>query len=177
MGRKSKTKVDKRGPLQRLHDAGEREERHAPLINDFAARQGNYERAAGRSMVNRGGTPIARWKAAGLLSESQIAAINHCERLWSQLHGKALVADFNRIAGQGSGNGWSEQEALDALASIKGYVPTTYWSVFEAVCRFDEPAGTVGSRLASNGDHHIVAARLVVQFVADVIAMKERLSY
>lgn len=37
-----------------------------------------------QTLINRGGTPVARWKAAKLLSDSQVAAIDHCERLWSR---------------------------------------------------------------------------------------------
>ena len=129
-----------------------------------------------QTLINRGGTPIARWKAAKLLSDSQVAAIDYCEALWSRLSGKALVMDLARIPGAGQGNGWAEQEALDDLKRIKGYVPPKYWSVYENVCRFDQPAGTAGSDLASNTRSAIDAARIVVMFVADIVAMKERLA-
>jgi len=128
------------------------------------------------TLINRGGTPVARWKAAKLLSDSQVAAIDHCETLWSRLGGKALVMDLARIPGVGQGNGWAEQEALDDLKRIKGYVPGKYWCVFENVCRFDQPAGTAGSDLANNTRSAIDAARIVVMFVADIVAMKERLA-
>jgi hypothetical protein len=128
------------------------------------------------TLMNRGGTPVARWKAAKLLSDSQVAAIDHCETLWSRLGGKALVMDLARIPGAGQGNGWAEQEALDDLKRIKGYVPPKYWSVYENVCRFDQPAGTAGSDLANNSRSAIDAARIVVMFVADIVAMKERLA-
>ncbi|WP_426254511.1 hypothetical protein [Sphingomonas sp. DC2300-3] len=128
------------------------------------------------TLVNRGGTPVARWKAARLLSDSQIAAIDHCETLWARLNGKAMVMDLARIPGTGQGNGWAEQEALDDLKRIKGYVPAKYWSVFENVCRFDEAAGQAGSSLTAVRSDQVTAARLVVQFVADIVAMKERLA-
>ena len=73
-----------------------------------------------RTLINRGGTPVARWKAANLLSDSQVAAIDHCETLWARLGGKGLVMDLARIPGAGQGNGWAEQEALDDLKPIKG---------------------------------------------------------
>lgn len=128
------------------------------------------------TLINRGGTPVARWKAAKLLSESQVAAIDHCERLWSMLGGKAMVMDLAKIPGAGSGDGWSEQEALDDLRRIKGYVPAKWWCVFENVCRFDEPAGSAGSSLTAYRNDQVAAARTTVQFVADIIAMKERLT-
>ncbi|PTM44778.1 hypothetical protein C8J24_2988 [Sphingomonas aerolata] len=127
------------------------------------------------TLINRGGTPVARWKAAKLLSDSQVAAIDHCETLWSRLAGKALVMDLARIPGAGQGNGWAEQEALDDLKRIKGYFPAKWWCVFENVCRFDETAGFAGSALTKCRNDQVTAARITVQFVADVIAMKERL--
>lgn len=128
-----------------------------------------------KTLVNRGGTPVARWKSAGLLSASQIAAIDHCEVLWAQLGGKSLVMNFDRIGG-GQGNGWAEQEALDDLKRIRGYVPPKYWSTFENVVRFDEAAGAAGSSLTAVRSDQVTAARIVVQFVADIISMKERLT-
>lgn len=129
------------------------------------------------TLINRGGTPVARWKAAKLLSDSQVAAIDHCEALWAQLGGKGLVMDLARIPGAGQGNGWAEQEALDDLKRIKGYVPAKYWSVFENVCRFDETAGFAGSALTNCRNDQVAAARFTVQFVADIIAMNERLTF
>ncbi len=128
------------------------------------------------TLINRGGTPVARWRAAKLLSDSQVAAIDHCETLWARLGSKALVMDLARIPGAGQGNGWSEQEALDDLRRIKAYIPAKYWSVFENVCCFDETAGFAGSALTDCRNDQVATARVTVQFVADIIAMKERLS-
>ena len=128
-----------------------------------------------RTLINRGGTPVARWKAANLLSDSQIAAIDHCEALWARLGGRALVMDLTRIPGAGQGNGWAEQEALDDLKRIKSYIPAKYWAVFENVCRFDETAGFAGSALTDCRNDQVATARVTVQFVADIISMKERL--
>ena len=71
----------------------------------------------------------------------------------------------------------SEIEARDDLKRMKGYFPPQHWDVFENVVRFDEPAGVAGSRLERAPSTRETAARLCVQFVADVITMKERLSY
>jgi len=128
------------------------------------------------TLVNRGGTPVARWKAAKLLSESQVAAVDHCEQLWSMLGGKSLVADMSKISGSGGCSDWAEQEALDNLRWIKGYLPAKWWLVFENVCRFDEGAGFAGSSLTEVRSDQVTAARITVQFVADIIAMKERLT-
>jgi hypothetical protein len=189
MGRaaKTSTKIKRapKSPAQRMAEAvtAKGEAIGAPAIQVARGMHAIVDvplRDAGRvvtehTLINRGGTPVARWKTAKLLSESQIAAIDHCEALWAQLGGKALVMDFDRIPGAGQGDGWAEQEALDDLKRIKGYVPPKYWSVFENVCRFDEAAGFAGAALTECRNDQVTAARTTVQFVADIIAMKERL--
>lgn len=185
---KRSTKI-KRVPKSPADRAAERVQAKAEAIGVPAIQvaRGGYEevdvplRDGGRivtlkTLANRGGTPVARWKAAKLLSDSQIAAIDHCEALWGQLNGKAMVMDLARIPGAGQGNGWAEQEALDDLKRIKGHVPGKYWAVFENVCRFDEAAGFAGSALTECRNDQVASARVVVQFVADIIAMKERLT-
>lgn len=188
MAKRTKLKIDTRGPLQRVID-GERGsiidrdgvaeyQDNAPLVNDFTARHGQYERNLTK-VVNRGGTPVARWQSAGLLSDSQNAAIDHCIRLWDAIGTSGgLVANLDRtvFGSPGEGN-IREIEARDDLHRIKGYFPTKYWDTYENVVRFDEPAGFAGSRLTECKNDAVAAARTVVQFVADIISMKERLSY
>ena len=184
-GRNAKKKtVDRRGPLQRMHDQAKAAGEAMPVVNDFARQHGEYEKQgeygdARHVMVNRGGTPIARWITAGLLTETQCAGIQHCWRLWGMLTGKALVQDLDKIIGAGEGDGWAEQEALDDLKRIKGYFGdnSKWWTVFENVCRFNEPAGFAGSSLTAVRNDQVAAARTTVQFVADIIAMNERLTY
>jgi len=48
--------------------------------------------------------------------------------------------------------------------------------VFENVCRFDEAAAFAGSSLTDCRNDQVTAARTTVQFVADIIVMKERLT-
>lgn len=178
MGKRTKLKIDTRGPLQKLHDAEIANDAGAPAVNAFAARHGDYERNL-RVVVNRGGTPIARWKTAKLLSDSQLAAIDHCIGLWDAIGTSGgLVANLDRTVFGSPGDGnVREIEALNDLHRIKGYVPDKYFSIYENVVRFDEPAGFAGSRLTECKNDQVSAARTVVQFVADIIAMKERLSY
>jgi hypothetical protein len=184
---KTSTKIKRQSktPAQRMAEAAtaKSEAIGAPAIQvarGFHAIVDVPLRDAGRvvtehTLINRGGTPVARWKAAKLLPDSQVAAIDHCETLWSRLGGKALVMDLARIPGAGQGNGWAEQEALHDLKRIKGYVPPKYWNIFENVCRFDMAAGFAGSDLTTCRNDQVSAARTTVQFVADIIAMKERL--
>jgi hypothetical protein len=157
-----------------------RELRHAaanevePLVNRFAAANGDYVGEGNRTKRNRGGTPIARWRADNLLSDTQALAIDYCIRLWERAGRQALTMDPTKVIGLPPSSGWSQQEALDELAWFKSWFPDPYFSVFENVCRFDEPAGVAGSRLSSNMRSAQEAAKTIVKFVADYIAMKKR---
>lgn len=151
----------------------------APLVNAFAAAHGDYQRNM-RHVVNRGGTALERWKRDGKLSESQQAAIIHCQRLWDKIGkpSRGLVADFNRVSGEGGkASGLTDLEAMLEMARIESNIPSKYWACFESVCRFDEPSGLAGSRLAEPDRTAEAVARLTVCFVADIITMRERLSY
>lgn len=169
-----------------------------PLVNAFTAQHGVYEpslvvdlsgeiggkrMATTKVMLNRGGTAVDRWimseernannddapPRARMFGEPEQQAIRFCRGLWSraeQLH--AVDPTAERFDGP---EGWSQHEALTALAEIKDRVPRPYWEVFENVCRFDEEAGSAGSRLATNSRSAVDAAKTTVAFVASLIAM------
>lgn len=164
--------------MQQMIDQRAAEDAQAPLVNDFAASHGIIERNMG-FVVNRGGTAIDRWKREGLLSETQQAAILHCQRLWHVIdRGPRLVANLDRTVFGSHGDGHPrEVEARSDLHRIKSGFPLQFWDVFENVCRNDEPAGVAGSRLANDSRSASSAARTVVSLIADTIYMRERLSY
>lgn len=166
-----------KGPLQTMIDRERVEAETQPLIDQFRAQHGDYERNL-RFITNRGGTAIDRWVRAGLLSDSQQAGIQHCARLWAVLRSPRLVVDMD-AAGGGDTEGFSVRQidALNELHRMSSEYPFDYWQVFENVCRHDLPAGVAGSRLANRKRSAIDAARMIVCFIADMIAMKERLSY
>lgn len=153
------------------------------VINRFMARHGDYYRdnRAGKSalIINRGGTAIDRWARMKLLTESQLAAIAHCQSLWNVIdRGPRLVANLDRTIFGCHGTGHPREiEARSDLHRIKSGFPLPYWDVFENVCRHDEPAGTAGSRLANTSRSASEAARLTVGMVAEIIYMRERLTY
>ena len=178
VGRNARNKRrDDRGPLKRLLDRERTEEETAPLVNPFREQHGNFERNM-RFVVNRGGTAIDRWKAAGYLSESQEAAILHCQNLWAKLRQPRIVANLDANGGGGVEE-WTvhQVEALHELGRIAADFPPKYWDVFENVCRHDLPAGVAGSRLSNVRKAAEISARQVVCFIADLVAMRERLSY
>lgn len=172
------------GRLQRLADRMALQEAQAPLVNGHAAQHGDYVPAAQtgemrRAMRNRGGTALDRWQAAGMMTDSQLAAILHVQRLWKLIEqGPRLVANLDRTVFGCNGDGnLAEIEARDCLDRIRRGFPFPHWDVFERVCRWDEPAGTAGSRLANVSSEGSLAARLTVCLIADLIYMRERLSY
>lgn len=170
--------------MARRRRATKRKE-HEELVNPFAAQHGHHARESdddrereGKSTLirNRWVTTVERWKSLALLSETQVAGIDHCEGLWDRANTSApLVADLLRIPGIPGGNGWSQQEAIDELHHLKDRIPRDYWDVFENVCRFDEPGGTAGSRFANDDKRAALAALMCVRFVADMVAMRGRL--
>jgi hypothetical protein len=177
MGRKANAAKRPKGPLlQQILDRETIEAATAPLVNRFAEQHGDYGRNL-RFVTNRGGTAIDRWRRDGNLSDSQVAGILHCQNLWSKLGSQSVVVDFDRVRGQPSGIGYSQHEALAEVHRISSSFPHDYWDVFENVCRHDLPAGVAGSRLANTKRSAETAARLIVCFIADLISMRERLSY
>ena len=125
-------------------------------------------------LVNRGGTAIDRWignDRAGLFGEPQQRAIQYTQRLWIRAEARLRAVDPARDVVDEDLDGMSQQEALDELTRLQDRLPLPYWQVYENVCRFDEEAGTAGSRLASNSRSAVDAAKTTVAFTASLIAM------
>lgn len=122
--------------------------------------------------------PVSRWKAAGRLTDGQSVAIDHVRRLW-ELSGlrQAVTANYGVPGGQGSSElrAATEIDARHDLHRMQEYIPLAYWSVFENVCRWGEPAGVAGSSLGFGSRSGNDRAHTIVCFVADIVAMKERL--
>lgn len=129
--------------------------------------------------INRGGTPIMRWIEDGKLSDSQQRAIAHCLYLWRMcgIEQRTTASYGERIITTGDSElrASTEIEAREDLHRIRDYFPEHYWSVFENVVRFDEPAGVAGSKLGFGARSACDRAHQVVCFVADTVVWKERL--
>lgn len=122
--------------------------------------------------------PIERWKAAERLSDGQIAAIDVCNRIWELIGVRQkTTSTYGERLGGNSGiehRALSKIEAMQDLKRIEGYFPgplRAWFTIFENVCRHGMAAGIAGGD-DRNGAH---TAYTTVCFVADYIAMKERL--
>lgn len=177
--RNNKTKrVDTRGPLQRILDRETvaNDQSHLVVITPEQRAKGTY---TGERRIVNNHDPVQRWIASGRLSDTQQLAIAHVRRLW-EIAGleRSITANYGMVI---VGTGCSERRAaieIDAredLHRVQDYIPPRYWSVFEMVCRFGEPAGVAGSDLGAGGKAAQGRAHTIVCFVADIIAMKERL--
>lgn len=164
--------------MQKFTDQRAAQDAQQPVVNEFAAQHGDYDRHL-RFIKNRGGTALDRWVRDGHLSESQQAAIKHCQNLWQRIDcGPRLVSNLDRTIFGCHGNGHPREiEARDDIHRIKSGFPLPFWDIFENVCRHDEPAGVAGSRLANDSRSASAAARTVVALIAETIYMRERLSY
>lgn len=177
--RKTKPKQDTRGPLQRAVDAEAtaRLQSELDVITPEMRAKPNY--TGTRSTIINNHDPVMRWIALGRLSETQQQAISYMRRLW-ELSGlwQRVTANYGHSVG-GGGNAEHraalEIDAREDLHRIRGYIPPVYMEVFENVCRWGHPAGTAGELLSEGSNRAAdVRAHLCVCFVADLIAMKER---
>lgn len=166
----------------------EARDREQPLVTPEAMQHGNYERrfvmnvetgTKADTVVNRGGDPVSRWEASGRLSDNQVVAIAHMQRIW-RLAGleQRVTANYGeRIGGMGNSerNCLNEIEARDDLHRIKGEYPPAYFNVFENVCRFGHAAGAAGEALGYGSRSAETRAHQIVCFIADMIFDRERL--
>lgn len=167
----------------------EARDRDAPIVPVEAEAHGDYEtgfvthvetNTKAHTRVNRATDPVARWKAKGRLTSSQIAGIDHCVHLWA-LAGiqQRVTANYGeRIYGQ-SGHSETrnlkEIQARKDLHRIMDYIPGPYFDVFENIVRHAMPVGESAAIAGYTGPGAEIRARTVVAFVADLICMKERL--
>lgn len=175
------------------YEQGKRD-KSKPLVTPDVEKHGLYQWADIPGIDERGNefksttkrnlkaSPLAMWKAQNMLTATQEAAIAYCIRLWEFLppmpattaqYGERIPSSDSGHESEAAVNAWLD--AIDDLRRVEGYIPRSYWQVFENCIRFDEPAGVAGSSLGYTGRSGKAKAHVIVCFVADIIAMKEGL--
>jgi hypothetical protein len=155
-------------------------EKHGSYVDEFI----HHDETGTKTQAKRNlkASPLAMWRAQGMLTATQEEAIKLCLRLWEFLPPMpATTAQYGeRIPGNDAGheseaavNAWLD--AINDLRRVENYIPRAYWTVFENCLRFDEPAGVAGSSLGYTGRSGKAKAHVIVCFVCDIIAMKENL--
>lgn len=130
---------------------------------------------------NTGHDPVARWLTANKIDQRQKAAIDTVRRLWDivGIRQKITASYGERMPGGGCVELHAHMviDAKDDLDRIEGYFTglKQWWLVFENVCRFGEPAGATGIALGYAPKTAQTRALTTVQFIADIIADKERI--
>lgn len=175
------------------YEQGKRD-KSKPLVTPDVEKHGLYQWADIPGIDERGNefrsttkrnvkaSPLAYWKAQNMLTATQEAAISYCIRLWEFLppmpattaqYGERIPSSDSGHESEAAVNAWLD--AISDLRRVEGYIPRSYWQVFENCIRFDEPAGVAGSSLGYSGRSGKAKAHVIVCFVADIIAMKEGL--
>lgn len=124
---------------------------------------------------NRESTILERWIREGGpgFEHGAARAIADCQTFWARMGEQRVIAHYGeRIAATTSGNGYTQQEASDEIAFRRKMVPAKYFDVFENVVRHNEPAGVAGSRFANATPQQIHSAKVIVGFVASIMAMR-----
>lgn len=169
MQRKDETHLQFRSRVENAKAEGEGRD----VLNPFARERGDYVKAfihhdesgtKAQATLNRGGTTIERWINKGEFEAGALKAIRGCQSLWAAIDHKGQSGRPKVDCGAGDGTG--EANALAELSLYKGWMPSTYWSIFEDIARH---GSTPESRKARD------RAKVVVEFVANIIAM--RLNY
>ncbi len=177
--RGKRTRIDARGPFQRLVDkeAVARVQSELDVITPEQRAKGSY---VGTRIIVNNHDPIERWKAAGRLTQGQQVAIELSQRLWRLvgLEQRVTASYGERMPSSASieFRALTEIEAREDLHRIQDYVPKSYWDVFENVCRYGMPAGVAGEALGFGERSSQDRAHQIVVFVADIIVMRERLA-
>lgn len=182
--RPSETHFEWRSRITRMNQ--DERDRSEPIVPSEAEQHGTYRNefvthletnTKAQTRVNAH-DPVKRWEESGRLSTNQAVVIAMCRRLW-ELAGlrQKITATYGERMPHGIQHelrALTEIEAREDLHRIQDYVPRAYWNVFEQCCRWGEPAGVAGSTLGYGDRNAETRAHQIVVFVADVIAMRER---
>jgi len=177
--------------MRRARMKAEARNKEDPLVTPEAKRHGDYQQddvmhvetaTRAPTYINRGGTPVERWRAAERLDERQLAVIAHCLTLWrlAGVSSRVTALYGERVPGGSCEDGnLREIDAREDLHRYQGHFPgllQRYWSVFENVCRYDMPAGVAGADTGLDDNRANARALTIVCLVADVLNERERIA-
>lgn len=164
--------------IERLETPTPEQIAHGEYQRDYVMDSNGIKALAYR---NTGHDPVTRWTIAGKIDPRQRAAIDTVRRLWDivGIKQKVTACYDQRLFETGSVE-MHMNVVLDAmrdLERIEGYFVglRQWWQVFENVCRFGEPAGSTGIALGYAPKTAQARALTTVQFIADIIADRERI--
>lgn len=150
--------------------------RNGDFERDFITHaETNTKAMAHRSMKD----PILRWERDRKLTDMQASTIRRMQSLWQAVYGtQKLIGTYDEPVAASTGETSDQRLAAlrDDLRRIEGYFDGVrqWYMTFERVCRFS----MTGPEACSTNDIAERQARdralVVVQFIADYIAMRER---
>ena len=160
-------------------------DRTEPIVPDEAQGHGDYrdefvyhhESGCKTQTKRNHGKLLERWFNEGGIGfdKGAQAAVERCTALWELRPTIGnLCARYGPQAPSGGFQGYEgEMDLRDELDEFKSWFPPAYWSIYENVVRWGQPAGAVGSEMADNPPQAIASAKAVVGMVASFIAMRQ----
>lgn len=123
---------------------------------------------------NRDSFVIERWlEDETHFPPGAVQAVRDCQFFWNRLKSPRIIANYGERIHGGQNDGIGETEALSELKWMAQDIPDRFWSVFENVARWNEPAGVAGSAWAKNTPQQIQSAKVITGFVACLIAQRK----
>jgi hypothetical protein len=145
-------------------------------IRDFVTNAETNTKAAAHRCFR---DPVLRWERENRITDMQASTIRRMQSLWQAVHGtQKLTGRYGEPVPASTGDSGQARllEHQDDLRRIEGYFAgvSAWYGVFERVCRF----GFTGPQACETNEVSERAARdralVICQFVADIIATKER---
>lgn len=178
MARKNRNARRKIEPIEQLDAPTPEQIARGSFQRDYVMDDSGLKALAYR---NTGHDPVARWLTSGKIDQRQKAAIDTVRRLWDIV---GIRQKITASYGERTGNGGCVElranlvlDAMKDLERIEGYFHglRQWWCVFENVCRFGEAAGQAGMAVGYAPKTAQTRALTTVQFIADIIADRERI--
>jgi hypothetical protein len=173
---KAKRKARRQFAIEPLDLPTPEQLKSAPYVRDFVTHAESNTKATAHRCYR---DPILRWEKDGKITDMQASTIRRMQGLWQIVYGtQKLIGTYGEQLARSTGDSGSEHKLALAgdLRRIEGYFAGlgAWYAIFEKVCRF----GLTGPQACETNEVAERQARdkalVVVCFVADFIAAKER---